>query len=69
MTARGQDIVIIRRMLNGRNFIAIVNRTLDNMSICFRASDIAPCRGMKRQGDLLIAEIPALCTAYFDEVE
>ena len=68
-------IVVLRRLHDGSDyagvpsraqaFMAILNRSLQSVSICLDASRLTDITGLRREGDMLRVEIPALTTGYF----
>ena len=76
MFALCEDVVaVVRRLHNGSDyagvpsreeaFMAIINRSLTSMTVCLDADKAAGVKGLRREGDMLMVELPALTTGYF----
>lgn len=68
-------LVVVRRLHNGSDyagtpsseetFIAIINRSLNAVNVCLDADRFVGVKGLRREGDMLCVELPALTTGYF----
>ena len=45
--------------------MAIINRSLNAVSVCLNADKLSGVKGIRREGDMLRVELPALTTGYF----
>ena len=68
-------LVVLRRLNDGSDyagvpsraeaFMAIINRSLNAVSVCLNADKLSGVKGIRREGDKLRVELPALTTGYF----
>ena len=68
-------LVVLRRLNDGSDyagvpsraeaFMAIINRSLNAVSVCLNADKLSGVKGIRREGDMLRVELPALTTGYF----
>ena len=74
--APGADVLVVLRRLNDGSdyagvpsradaFMAIINRSLNAVSVCLNADKLSGVKGIRREGDMLRVELPALTTGYF----